>query len=321
MARMTLEEKLAALERDTATPERLGAWLQDASNVVAARAAEVMTREGMTACLPALREAFLRLVSHPQPASVDKLCRAKEAIIQALDALGNADPDPYMLGMRHVQMEPVYGGSADTAPVLRGYCAIALARTGYPEAYFALTPLLFDPEPQPRSAAISALCYLGGAQSELLLRAKVLAGDANPDIISECFAGLLTLEPDRSLPFLTDYLHQKDRALVELAALALGNSRLDAAFPLLRAYWEENSDLDLRKTLLLAMALTRREDAFAYLLALMRDEGGTTAVLTCDALALYGVDRKYRERIEAVVAACRNTRLTEAYLGHFPPAP
>lgn len=323
MARMTLEEKLAAvgaLERAGGTPGAWNAWLEDAQSVVVARAATAIGRLGLSDCRPALAAAFFRFVEYPQPATVDKLCRAKEALILALDTLGYTDPAPYLRGLRHVQMEPVFGGREDTAPALRAHCATALARLHAEEAHFALAPLLFDPEPQPRDAAVKALTYLVGERSELLLRMKVLAGDADPGIIGGCFVALLALEPDRSLPFVADYLHP-DRRYVEQAALALGNSRHDEAFPLLRACWEANSDLGLRKTLLLALALTRGEPAFDYLLTVMREEGGTTALLALDALALYGADRRHRDRLATAVAACRHPRLADAFTTHFPPEP
>ena len=328
MARMTLEEKLAAvmkLGREPITEQTTTAllgWLEDGQNIVAAQAAEIMGHSGNDAFIPPLTTQFLRLVSHPQPASVDKLCRAKEAMILALDALRCADATPYLLGIRHVQMEPVFAGQrADTAPSLRAHCATALARKRDADAYFALTALLVDPETQPRLAAIKGLAYLAGEKSELLLRLKLLTGDADADVLSEAMSALLLLEPQRTLPFLADFLQAGDRQTAELAALALGNSRLPEAFPVLCAQWERNSDLTARRYLLLAMALTRSEEAFSYLLDILRHDAETTALHACDALALYGVDRRYRERIAAVVAARKNPRISDAFCSLFPPGP
>ena len=44
----------------------------------------------------------------------------KVAIVEALNALGYEHTPTFLQGIRHVQMEPVYGGRVDTAAVLRG---------------------------------------------------------------------------------------------------------------------------------------------------------------------------------------------------------
>ena len=325
--RITIEEKLSALstlERDSSAPKvaiQLNLYLRDPQNIVAARAASIIARLGLESCIPELISVLTRLLKHSNPAQADKTCRAKEAIVLALHALRNPDPDPYLLGIGHVQLEPVWGGRADTAAPLRAHCATALARMRFFEAHFALTPLLVDAEAQPRLAAVRALVFLAGERSELLLRLKVLTGDTDLEVINECYLGLLEIEPDRSLPFIAGFLNSADAPTVESAALALGASRHANAFPLLRAAWEQNTDLTLRKSLLLSFALTRTVPAFDYLLQIMRDEGGTTAILACDALALYGVDPRYRDRLEAAVVACHNPKLSDAYSAHFPPTP
>ena len=326
-SRTPILEKLAAiaaLEKAPASPDTtraLCAWLADPQNVVVARAAEAIAACRLFAAVPALQAAFMRLINASQPATVDKTCRAKEALVVALDELRLDDPAPYLRGIRHVQFEPVYGGRVDTAGTLRGHCAIALARLRHADAHLALAPLLFDTEVPTRVATIKALAYLGGRASEAMLRMLVAAGEEHPDVLIECFAALLQLDADRSLLFLADCLHAPRRPQVEQAALAIGQSRLDEAVPILRACWETNTDFTLRKPLLFALALTRAEEAFALLLTIMRDADLTTSLLACDALALFGIDRRYRERIAEVVAACHIPRLSDAFTAHFPPAP
>ena len=51
------------------------------------------------------------------------------AIARALFALDYDGEGLYLAGMRHVQMEPGWGGSSDTAVELRGMCAMGLAST------------------------------------------------------------------------------------------------------------------------------------------------------------------------------------------------
>jgi HEAT repeat protein len=320
--KQTTEQKLAriaAQERD-GDDAALTAWLADAAGLVVARAAEAIGRRGLEDAIPALIAAFTRLLHAARPGEVDKGCRAKEALIQALDALRNGDPEPYRQGMRHVQMEPVWGGRADTAVFLRAVCVTALARLHPAAVAFDLLPLLYDPAPGPRQAAVRAFAYLGGEQSELLLRGKILAGDDDPELLREAFAALLTIETTRGLPFVETYLSSEHPLLVEQAALALGASHLPEALPLLRARWEANTDLALRQSLLVALALTRTEEAFHLLLTLL-PEGGSLALFACDALVPYAADPRARERIEAAIAKCRNAKLADRYTEHFPPAP
>lgn len=318
----TTEQKLT----DIAARERAGddaalvEFLEDAGSAVVARAAAALANRGLEDAIPALILAFTRLLRAARPADADKNCRAKEAIIQALDVLRCGDPEPFRLGLRWVQMEPVWGGAADTAVHLRAACATALARLHPADVAYDLLPLLYDPQPQPRQAAVRAFAYLGGLAGELLLRAKVLGGDAEVGLLGECFAGLLRLDAERHLPFVAEFLRDGDPRRIEQAALALGESHLPEAVPLLRARWEANTDLSLRGPLLLALGLTRAEDAFQLLLDLLPD-GGTPALLACDALALFGADSRFRDRIEAAIRACRNPKLADRYTEHFPPAP
>ncbi len=312
------EEKLARV----AAAERVGDdaalanWLTD-GGPVAALAAEAIGRRGKDDAIPALINAFPRFLRHPE---ADKGCRAKEAIISALDALRNGDPEPFRAGLRHVQMEPVWGGRVDTAVFLRAACVTALARLHPAEVHFDIQPLLYDPAPAPRQAAVRALAYLGGENSELLLRGKILAGDDEPDLLREAFAALLTIASARSLPFVESHLWGDDLARLEQAALALGASRLPEAYPRLLARWQANTDFALRQPLLLALALTRTDEAFDFLLAQL-PEGGTLALLACDALVPYAADPRARERIEATIKRCRNPKLADRYTELVPPAP
>jgi HEAT repeat protein len=313
-AKETVEEKLtrlAELARAPITPEgaaELRKLLSGTNNVVAEQTARIMGASGQAEFIPALCETCLRLLQ--QPAAADKTCRAKVAIVHALEALDNVDPQVYLTGMRHIQMEPVYGGRTDTAGTLRGDCALALARMRYHDTHFALMPLLVDAEVYPRVSVVKGLIYLASEKSELLLRMKILMGEDNAEVLAECFTGLLELEPDRSLPFISAYLSSPMPQYAEQAALALGNLRSDDAFAALRACWEANTDLGFRRTLLLALALTRRDEAFELLLHVVRDDGRTAAVLAVEALALYATDERRIARIRAAVASRGDETIT-----------
>lgn len=317
--RITLESQLARLgeiERAALTPElrdELNAALDGATNIVTARAAQVMASSGQADFVPRLVAAFLHLLG--QPAAADKNCRAKEAILLALDALGSYQEEAPLRGIRYMQMEPVYGGRTDTAINLRAVCATALARMHYREAHFELTRLLVDPAAPPRIAAVQALAFLGDERSELLLRLKVLSGDREPEVLGACFNGLLALAPERSLPFTAEFLSAEQPGLAEQAAIAIGESHLDGAFAYLRACWEARTDFTFRKTLLLAIALTRCDEAFDFLLAVIRDEGRSSALLALEVLNLFAPDDKRRARIGEAVHASGDVKVRETFTG------
>ena len=102
--------------------------------------------------------------------------------------------------MRHVQMEPGWGGSSDTAVELRAVCAMGLASTTYPNKLRELVNLLVDREWQARAGAVRAIAAVGSDAAALLLRFKALSGDKEPEVLSECFSGLLAIEGAEALP-------------------------------------------------------------------------------------------------------------------------
>ena len=65
-------------------------------------------------------------------------------------------------------------------------------------------------------------------------------------MIAECLSSLLTVAPRSSLPFVAELLDADERALSEMAALALGSARLPEALPVLRAWHARNRDDELR---------------------------------------------------------------------------
>ncbi len=145
--------------------------------------------------------------------------------------------------MRHVQMEPVWGGSVDTAAELRAICAMGLANTRYPGKLRAMVDLLVDREWQARAGAVRALAVAGSEAALLLLRFKALSGDPEPEVIADCFTGLLSAEGADAVPFVASFADSKDKEVKDAAILALGASRradaiewMIAAFPCRRRY-------------------------------------------------------------------------------------
>ena len=172
------KEKLAALKALEDAPlnqemeKELKKSLARRNNIIVSKAAEIVGKRAIENLIPALLKAFDRLMENPE--KTDQGCWAKEAIIEALNNLEYDQEDIFLRAITYHQNEPAYGKSVDTAAVLRGNCAFALVRLGYPDVVFELTDLLADPEPQARIAAVRALAGISRDQSEPLLRLNVL---------------------------------------------------------------------------------------------------------------------------------------------------
>src|SRR5262249_32602724 len=146
--------------------------------------------------IPDLVAAFERLLV--QPLRSDPSCAGKAAIADALYRIGAPEIGVYVNGIRHVQLEPVWGGKADTALQLRGTCALALVRVHYPDYLVELADLLADREAPVRKMAAQALAYSENPAAVPLLRLKALVGDDDPQVLVEILAALLTIAPGPS---------------------------------------------------------------------------------------------------------------------------
>lgn len=97
------------------TSAALRAALADQANVVVAKAAKIAADLGMSALLPDLVSAFDRMFENPRES--DPQCWGKNAIAKALKDLGHSSSQEFRRGLKHVQMEPVWGEQEDTATV------------------------------------------------------------------------------------------------------------------------------------------------------------------------------------------------------------
>ncbi len=292
--------------------EELRKNLSGSNHILAAEAARIAGNHTITDLIPDLLTAFARFMENPT--KTDKGCLAKEAIAEALDELYCDDGDVFIRGIRHVQQEPAYGGPVDVAAILRGRCAFALARIGRRDSLFELAELLMDPEPQARIGAIKALVHMSRDESELLLRMKVLAGDEEIAVTGECLSGLMTANPERSIGFVERFLTSDDPVLSEDAAFALGGSRHERAFESLRNHRENSVDPAVQDMLLLPIAMTRREEAFDFLIDVIENDHRDSAAASVEALAkMLGSDDRYRRRIHEAVISRDEVKISEAY--------
>jgi HEAT repeat protein len=315
------EAKLARLRELRGQPpspqllQELRSALRDSSNHVAAEAAEVAGEARLTDLAPNLVETFERFLDNP--AKKDKLCRAKIAIAQALNKMEFTDEGFYLRAARYVQLEPAWGGSHDTAVPVRVACAFGLVRIRYRHFLHVLVDLLTDPDKAARVGAVQALAYSGAEAAGLLLRLKVRLGDPEPDVISECFGGVLELLPVQGISFVAEFLTSADEAIQEAALLALGSSRRPEAFQVLKSFAEEHSG-ELQEVALVALALLRLPAATDYLLTLVSDQSRAAATAALGALAVYRHDPRVRERAAAAVAKNGDAALRALFEKRFP---
>jgi HEAT repeat protein len=299
------EAKLARLRELRGEPpspqllQELRSALRDSSNHVAAEAAEIAGEARLTDLAPVLVEAFERFLDNP--AKKDKLCRAKIAVALALNKMEFTEEGFYLRGVRYVQLEPTWGGSHDTAVPVRVACAFGLVRIRSRGVLPVLVDMLADPDKAARVGAVQALAYSGTEAAGLLLRLKVRLGDPEPDVISECFGGILELLPEQGISFVAEFLAAADEAIQEAALLALGSSRRPEAFAVLKSFAEKHAG-ELQEVALVALALLRLPAATDYLLTVVSEQSQAVAMAALGALAVYHHDPRVRERADAAVA-------------------
>ncbi len=251
---------LAALEQiDPANPASLAKALQSKSNLVAAKAAKIAGEQLYLELLPHLIRAFHRFLEKG-----DKGCAALTAISRALVLLDCDDADLFRKGVRHVQMEPVWGGSRDAAIEVRANSAMGLANTRDPHKTRDLVTLLADPESIARSGAARALAVVGSDAAAALLRFKALVGDEDPEVLSDCLRGVLALEGAEALAFTNRFLNSRDEIIREAAIHALGESRLDAAVEILKTLHEDTTSPAVKAAIILALKTARTEAGMKF---------------------------------------------------------
>ncbi len=310
-----MEDTLAALRALDGPPlsagdeKRLRDAIASRNRELVAAAAHTARGLALDAFCGDLARAFAYFLENP---AKDKGCIAKCAIVDALDALQCDDDDLYAAGLRHIQMEPVWGGREDTAASLRVKCAFALVRRNVPGVLFQLGDLLNDPMPEARRGALRAVAHVGGSEAELVLR--VLAWHLpDPEDLSECLNGLMECNPERSLPFVARFLDHENPAVAESAALALGASRQAEAFEILRRRWEQTVSPGMRDMLLLPLALIRNETALEFLLAVVREGHAAAAEGALEAMGIFRDDETAQRAIRTAVRERDERRVREAY--------
>jgi len=210
-------------------------------------------------------------------------------------------------------MEPVWGGEADTAENFRGTCLLALVAcpdVERGEALRCFVDALTEPAQTIRIEAARALGQMAGDEGALVLRLKGLLGDESAEVIGQVFDSLLAIEGARALLFLAGFLKREDERAEE-AALALGSSRLEGAFDLLRRAWGAARHRPFRAVLLRAISLSRLNTALNWLLGLVREGRLADATAAVEALALHAGSEEIRAQAKAAAEGREPELMTE----------
>lgn len=312
---VSIEQTLTALTHlraaGSAASGELQKHLTSKTNLIAAKAADLIREANLKTLQPQLVEAFWRFMK--DPSITDKGCGAKLAIANTLYELGCDAQEVFLAGIRHVQKEAAWGKPIDTAAELRGLCALGLVRMAYRDVMSELVELLVDESHQSRIMAARAIAYAGRDEGALLLRLKILTGDPIDDVTGECLIALAGLSRTKALPFIRKYLDSPNPTLAESAALAIGEMRDESALTILLEQWQRDALPESRKTLALPIALSRLPRSLEFLLAAIATEPESVAGAAVEALAIYRHAEAPLARVKAAVEARRSPKLTAQF--------
>src|SRR5215469_5626884 len=228
------EDQIAALDALRQQPEQARLSLRQAivnrNNFIAAKAADLIREFGLQELTLELLKAFARFFDHAEKS--DPQCWAKNAISRTLAAFELQDADVFLRGMRHIQMEPVWGGRSDTAGTLRATCALALVQCrSFTETDLLahLIDLIVDKDKVVRVEVIRAIEQVGSSSASLLLRQRAMLSNDEPEVFGACYGGILRIEGTRAIPWVARFLTTADDCAGE-AALAIASTHSPEGF-------------------------------------------------------------------------------------------
>lgn len=277
--RRSFEDQLAALDAlrqqpQAAAPGPVRKALAHRNNYVVAKAADLVREFALVELIPDVLAAFERFFS--DPVKTDPQCWAKNALSRALAAFEHQDEAVFLRGMRHIQLEPVWGGRSDTAGTLRSTCALALVQCrGLSETELLqhLLELFSDKDKSVRVEAVRAVEQIGSPNAALLLRLRAVLGADEPEVLGACYGGILRIEGKTAIPWLARFLAAGDDFAGE-AALAIASDRSPESFRALHRRFVDDAQRDpwFTSVLLSAIALTRQPEAIDFLFDLVRQD-------------------------------------------------
>jgi len=314
-----LTARLRALENDPTLPDlekTFSEALASADNRLVGRAAAIVGQHKLECFVDDLRTAYERFLENPL--KTDRGCEAKIPLCEALRQLEYDDAGFFLEGIHYRQHEPGYGGETDTAAELRAICGFALTQLNDSRAMSELVDLLGDPEKTARAGAARAIAHARGQTSELLLRLKIDLGDSEPEVLGECFAGLLRIDPRGGIGRIARFLEHLNEDVCCEAALALGESRTEAAFAPLRQQADRRHGRDFENVLLTSIGLLGIPQSVDYLLQVVTGPDVGAAIAAVRALRHCRDPRSFCQRLLKAVAQTGNRQIDQVCAEEFP---
>ena len=284
--------------------------LGNKNNFIVAKAADLIREFKLLGLTPDLLTTFDRFFENPE--KTDPQCWAKNAISRALATFELQEPEVFLRGMHHIQLEAVWGGRSDTAGTLRATCAFALVQCRgltNDDLLRHLVDLFADSDKVVRAEAARAVEQVGSASASLLLRLRAVLGKDEPEVLGACYGGILRLDGDSAIPWMSRFLASQDDAAGE-AALAIAGTHSAEGFDALKKNLEATRDPWFRSVLLSAIALTRQDAASEFMLDLVKADS-IDAERAMEALVRSMPSREFMKRLEGVVAP--NPRLARVF--------
>jgi HEAT repeat protein len=308
------EAQIAALDslRDAPAEARMDPLrkaLASKNNFIAAKAADLVRQLNLRDLTSDLLTAFGRFFENPEKS--DPQCWAKNAISHALAAFEFQEPEVFVRGMRHFQLEAVWGGRSDTAGTLRATCAFALVQcqnVANDDLLRYLVDLFADKDNAVRAEVVRAIEQVATPSASLLLRLRAVLGSDEPEVLGACHSGILRLEGISAIPWVSGFLPAGNDAAAE-AALAIAGTHSAEGFDVLRQSLADSHNPWFRSVLLSAIALTRQDAATEFLVDLVKSES-LDAERALEALVRSLPSPQLIGRLEHVVAP--NPRLVRA---------
>jgi hypothetical protein len=277
------------------------------SSFVVSRVADLAAERSVRDAVPAMIERLDQLLT--DGASDDVGAGAVMSLVKALVALeaGYEAEEVAIRASKHTRWEKVMGGSVEVAGSVRGNAAILLAAMGSMQAMRVGTELLAEADQRPprertswpvRSDAARALTMIGSDGAAAILRFKILIGDAEPNVLSDCLAGLLAIERDAAIPLAQQMLDDDRDEYAEAAVLALGNWRDPRAFEQLRSRADRFLSSHSQELYLASIAMTRQPKAIDYLIELATDGNASLKRVAMNALEPLRLLPGVAERLE-----------------------